>query len=292
MTPEQFCREQTLRAHSSFLSPFFLLEREPRRAAFALYAFCRTVDDIVDSGLHPEVAEAKLGWWHQELVQAFAGEPHHPAAVELAEARRRFELPVEPFFAVLEGMAMDLRQTRYPTLEALEGYNRRVAVAVGEAWLALTQPETPLAWREKLAWHLGQGFQLTNIARDVAEDARLGRVYLPEDWLAEAGTSPDEVLAGRWEKLPPVLRRLSEVALRHYAQAEPLWVGRRRRCLPPLAMAELYQAHLQRLRRRDFRVEDPPGRLSRWRQGALLIKSLGRAWLDRPVPAGGESPHG
>ncbi len=270
MTPTAYCRDKTRRARSSFYYPLFFLSPNRRDAMYALYAFCREVDDIVDRGLHEEIARVKLNWWRGELTAVFGGRPHHPVAVELARIRATFNLPEPPFFAIIDGMEMDLNQQRYPDLEALTGYCQRVAVAVGEIAMSIfcqDRPEvTPDPLRERrFAHHLGMAFQLTNILRDVAEDARMGRIYLPGDRLRAAGVAESDILHGRWSRgLGGVLHDLAEVAQSHYRQAERMPRSRAERqiLMPALVMSGIYQAQLHRLREGGFHCFEPPPPLS------------------------------
>ncbi|MBF0157504.1 MAG: squalene/phytoene synthase family protein, partial [Magnetococcales bacterium] len=218
MSPEDYCRRKVVRSGSSFLHPLSLLPPDRRRAMMALYAFCREVDDIVDRVGTDAIAEIKLAWWQQELEAAFRGEPHHPVAIELRDQEQWFGADRTPFFAILEGMAMDIGKHRYQTLAELSAYCEKVAVAVGRLTLQVFTagseiPPPPALFLDRYAHHLGHAFQLTNILRDVAEDLRMGRVYLPLALLQEAGCSEADLLAGRFHPgLEQVMARLGEVA--------------------------------------------------------------------------------
>ncbi|MBF0183525.1 MAG: presqualene diphosphate synthase HpnD [Magnetococcales bacterium] len=283
MTPAAYCRRKTLEAHSSFFLPFFFLPPPRRGAMYAVYAFCREVDDLVDSGLPVAEAAARLHEWRHRLQQAFAGERvTHPIVVELAHYRTLFDLPVEPFFDILSGMEMDLYPRRYQTLAELQLYCYRVAVTVGLIALRIFTHGRPLSgWspeREKqFADRLGVALQLTNIIRDVAEDARMGRLYLPQAWLAEAGVTEEEIIAGRWSPpLAAVLRRLAVEAEQAYQQADTLirLPEERQALLPALLMGAIYHRCLQRVRQLEFFCFGPRVRLSL--REKLLI--LWRSW--------------
>ncbi|HEX9179817.1 MAG TPA: presqualene diphosphate synthase HpnD, partial [Burkholderiales bacterium] len=188
MSPDQYCQEKAAQSGSSFYYSFLFLPPEKRRAITALYAFCREVDDVVDECSDPILARTKLAWWRQELTGAFAGNPQHPVTRALAPAVERFGLPLEQFQEIIDGMEMDLDQDRYADFRSLALYCHRVAGVVGllSAEIFGYQDRATL----KYAHELGLAFQLTNIVRDVGEDARRGRIYLPMDELAQFGVAP------------------------------------------------------------------------------------------------------
>ncbi|MEO5362561.1 MAG: presqualene diphosphate synthase HpnD [Magnetococcus sp. DMHC-8] len=260
MTPAQYCRRKTLESHSSFFLPFFFLPPPRRAAMYAVYAFCREVDDIVDSGLPVAEAAARLAAWQQALQQGFAGRPTHPITMELARHQQLFALPTQPFHDILAGMAMDLQQNRYQTQDDLALYCYRVAVTVGLIAVRIfLHGQEPDGWeeeRERLFAHrLGMALQLTNIVRDVAEDARMGRVYLPRQWLLEAGVVEEDIVQQRWTpQLGSVLQRLAELAEQHYQEADRLLVSpmERRLLMPAVFMGVIYRTCLHRLRRHGF----------------------------------------
>ena len=295
VTPRDYCRDRTRRARSSFYLPLFFLSPDRRTAMYALYAFCREVDDIVDRDPPEETARVQLARWRDELTAAFAGRPQHPVAVELARVRPLFRLPTEPFFAIIDGMEMDLDRRRYPDLATLTLYCRRVAVAVGELAMAIFchgragAPPDP-EWAGRFAHHLGMAFQLTNILRDVAEDARMGRIYLPGDALHAAGVTETAILAGHWSPaLGRVMADLAATAEDHYRQAEAMAgsLAERRILMPALVMSGIYRAQLQRLRDGGFRrIGDPPT-LSL----PARLWAVGRTWLQARRPGRQESGH-
>src|SRR5262245_2473711 len=182
MTPDEYCQQKAAASGSSFYYSFLFLPPERRRAITALYAFCREVDDVVDEVSDPGVARTKLAWWRTEIAAAFAGSAQHPVARALGSVIMRYELPQTHFQTVIDGMAMDLEQSRYLDFASLEHYCHRVAGVVGLMSAQIfghAHPETLGYARD-----LGIAFQLTNIVRDVGEDARRGRIYLPQDDLA------------------------------------------------------------------------------------------------------------
>jgi len=177
MTPDEYCQQKAASSGSSFYYSFLFLPPERRRAITALYAFCREVDDVVDEGLDPQVAAAKLAWWRNEVANLFAGKPQHPVARALEPHLKSFNIPAERLNQIIDGMEMDLRQTRYLDWTGLERYCFHVAGVVGllAASIFGYRDERTLEY----AKNLGIAFQLTNIIRDVGEDARKNRVYLP-----------------------------------------------------------------------------------------------------------------
>ena len=196
MTPDEYCQQKAAQSGSSFYYSFLFLPPPRRRAITALYAFCREVDDVVDE-LHDEgVAQTKLAWWRQEIDRTFTGSPQHPVAQALVPVVREFALPEEHFQTVIDGMAMDLARTRYLDFAALELYCHRVAGVVGlmsAEIFGYTDRGTAGYARD-----LGIAFQLTNICRDVGEDARRGRIYLPQEDLTRFGVAPSTLLRAEY----------------------------------------------------------------------------------------------
>ncbi|KAF0815477.1 All-trans-phytoene synthase [Andreprevotia sp. IGB-42] len=177
MTPDQYCEEKAAASGSSFYYSFRFLPLEKRRAITALYAFCREVDDVVDECHDENVALTKLNWWRAELTNLYAGKPQHPVTQALQPQIKAYDLPQAHFAEIIDGMQMDLEQARYTTFADLQKYCYRVASVVGllaARIFGYTDPRT-----EQYAHDLGIAFQLTNIIRDVGEDARRGRIYLP-----------------------------------------------------------------------------------------------------------------
>ena len=173
-----YCRQKAAESHSSFLSGFRFLSVEKRNAITVLYAFCRELDDVVDGCTDPNVAQITLNWWHSDLEKVFNNEmPEHPVHQALKDIRASFDLPKDEFEALIDGMQMDLEQARYGSFDELKLYCHRVAGVVGRLIariLGFSNPQT-LEYADKM----GLALQLTNIIRDVGEDARQGRIYLP-----------------------------------------------------------------------------------------------------------------
>ena len=173
-----YCHQKAAESHSSFLSGFRFLSVEKRNAITVLYAFCRELDDVVDGCTDPNVAQITLNWWRSDLEKVFNNEmPEHPVYQALKDIRANFDLPKNEFEALIDGMQMDLEQARYGSFDELKLYCHRVAGVVGcliARILGFSNPRT-LEYADKM----GLALQLTNIIRDVGEDARQGRIYLP-----------------------------------------------------------------------------------------------------------------
>jgi 15-cis-phytoene synthase len=195
MTPDQYCQQKAAASHSSFYYSFRFLDARRRQAITALYAFCREVDDAVDECADPAVAAMKLAWWRNEVAALYAGHPTHPVTQALAIALPQFHLPAEQLQEIIDGMEMDLHQTRYPDYKSLHLYCYRVASIVG--LLAAEIFGYKDRRTQKYAHDLGLAFQLTNIIRDVGEDARRGRIYLPQDEMEQFGVTESEILRSR-----------------------------------------------------------------------------------------------
>lgn len=256
MSPEAYCEEKAARSGSSFYYGFRLLSPERRRAITALYAFCREVDDVVDEVSDPGVARLKLAWWRTEVAAVYGGRPQHPVALALAPAVAAFGLQQEHFQTVIDGMTMDLDCSRYPDFAALERYCHCVAGVVGlmSAEIFGYQQSATRAY----ARDLGVAFQLTNVIRDVGEDARRGRIYLPQDELERHGVSTEDILAQRGTAAFAGLMAQQVARARDfYTRAiAALPAVDRRAQRPGLVMAAIYRALLRRIEREGFRVLD------------------------------------
>lgn len=218
MTPAQYCQEKAAQSGSSFYYSFMFLPAEQRQAITALYAFCREVDDVVDECTDTHVARTKLAWWREEVRRLFDGHPKHPVAVALAPATQRYNLPLEHFLEIIDGMAMDLDIHAYPSFKELSLYCHRVASMVGlmaAEIFGYTDRRTL-----KYAHELGTAFQLTNILRDVREDAERGRLYIPLEDFERFNATPQEIFSYRMsEALRELFTYQAERARYHYQQA-------------------------------------------------------------------------
>lgn len=193
MTPQQYCKDKTAQSGSSFTVSFVFLSKDKRNAMTALYAFCREVDDVVDECTDFDVAQTKLNWWKSEIQNLYDDKPQHPVGFALQPVIKQFDLAKEHFLEIIDGMEMDLKFNRYEDFKQLQLYCYRVASVVGllSAQIFGFKNRTTL----KFAHDLGMAFQLTNIIRDVGEDARRGRIYLPLDELKKANVSEEDILS-------------------------------------------------------------------------------------------------
>jgi phytoene synthase len=267
------CAEITRRASSNFYYAFMLLPPERRRALHAVYAFCRFVDDIADDDTITQPAEM-LERWRGELHNVFAGTPGRPVSRALADNVGRFNIPRRYFDEVIDGVEMDLTRRRYETFSELSLYCRRVASAVGLICIEIfgyTNPATRI-YAEKL----GLAFQLTNIIRDVREDAERGRIYLPLEDLHRFGVTEAQVLGGAYSDHFRALMAFEAGRAREFYREAALALPPEDRpsMLSAEAMRLIYSALLEQIVRSDYRVFDRRHRLSTPRKLYLV----GRAW--------------
>ena len=249
MNPDDYCQQKAASSGSSFYYSFLFLPQERRRAITALYAFCREVDDVVDECQDPSIAAAKLSWWRLEVARLYDGKPEHPVTQALQMVLPKFNLPQEQLLEIIDGMEMDLTQTRYLDFKGLSLYCYRVASVVGllaAEIFGYTDRKT-----QKYAHDLGMAFQLTNIIRDVGEDARRGRIYLPIEDLQKFDVKAADILNARHSDN---FRRLMEFQIaraeQYYEQAfANLPRVDRRAQRPGLVMAAIYRALLDEIRR-------------------------------------------
>ena len=254
MTPEEYCQQKAASSGSSFYYSFLFLPPNRRRAITALYAYCREVDDVVDECLDPQIAATKLVWWRTELDRLYAGKPEHPVTQALLPVLKEFALPQEQLLEIIDGMEMDLQQTRYLDFKALSLYCYRVASVVGllaAEIFGYTDRAT-----QKYAHDLGMAFQLTNIIRDVGEDARRGRVYLPIDELQRFNVPVADILNSRYsDNFKALMEFQIERAEQYYAQAmSQLPAADRKSQRPGLVMAAIYRTVLEEIKRDGCQV--------------------------------------
>ncbi len=284
------CRRIARSRAGNFRYAFLLLHREQRDAMCALYAFMRRADDISDDDgpLPPESRRERLDAWRGKLAEALAGhcggDPLLPA---FAAAVERYRIPVRYFSELIDGMQSDLRPAVYRTFDELYRYCYRAASTVGLAAVHVFGFDRPAALQ--LAEKCGVAFQLTNILRDVAEDAGLGRVYLPQEDLDRFGLSRNEILERTIQPADERFRRLMEFqwtrAERYYREAAPLLTMVERRSRPALwAMAALYHGILLRIRGLQYNVLDRRASLSGWEKSWIVLRAL------KPRLLGGEPP--
>ena len=254
MTPQQYVQEKAAASGSSFYYAFLFLP-PPRRAAItAFYAFCREVDDVVDDVQDPSVAAHKLGWWQQEVARSFSGQAQHPVMQALMPLCAEFQITQDHLQQVIQGCQMDLSQTRYLDFAGLKNYCHLVAGVVGEVAAHIfgqTDPQTT-----RYAHTLGLAFQLTNIIRDVGEDAMRGRIYLPVDELQRFDVKAQDLLQRRDSPAFQALMRFqAERAHALYDEALALLPAVDRRAQKPgLMMASIYRTLLREIEAAQFPV--------------------------------------
>jgi phytoene synthase len=256
MTPDEYCQQKAAQSGSSFYYSFLFLPAERRRAITALYAFCREVDDIADEVSDVGLARTKLAWWRTEVANLFAGHPQHPVTRALAPSVSTYRLDAARMNEIIDGMEMDLAYHRYPDFDSLKLYCHRVAGVVGQLSASIFGYRNPATL--EYAEALGMAFQLTNIIRDVGEDARRDRVYLPQDELARFGLTAEDTLARRGGgPFRSLMAFQAERALAYYDLAyAKLAPEDRASQRAGLIMAAIYRTLLEEIRRDGYAVLD------------------------------------
>lgn len=260
---------------SSFHLSFGLLPPERRRAIEAVYAFCRVIDDVADEGpVDPARATTALALYREEIGRCYTGAPRLDVGRALQQAIRRFTIPRPPLDDLLDGVAMDLRKTRYANFAELREYCLRVASAVGLVCLPIFGSRNPRS--RDYAVDLGIALQLTNILRDLKTDADRGRIYVPLDEMAACGYTEGDLLRGaRTQAFLTLMRRQAERAHRYFDSAARLVPEDDRR---PLVVAEvmrsIYLKLLRRIEKSEFRVFERRIAVPRLQQLAVAL----RAW--------------
>ena len=284
MTPQQYCKDKTKQSGSSFTISFIFLDKERRQAMTALYAFCREVDDVVDECTDYEVAQTKLNWWKQEIHNLYDNKPNHPVSFALAPFIQPFNLSKEHFLEIIDGMEMDLQFNRYADFTQLQLYCYRVASVVGllSAQIFGFSNRATL----KYAHDLGIAFQLTNILRDVREDAGMGRVYLPNEDLDRFGASIEPGVEPAWNA---EFRSLAEFewkrAAAYYEEARPLLGLVERDSRPALwALIAIYRGLLERIREQDYDVLSRRARLTTAEKLKIVARAMWSRWRGGTPP--------
>jgi phytoene synthase len=254
MSPDEYCQQKTVQSGSSFYYSFLFLPPERRRAITALYAFCREVDDTVDETHDQSVARIKLAWWRTEVSSMYKGTPTHPVTQALQPHLAVYNLQEQHLQAIIDGMEMDLDQSRYLDYPGLRKYCWHVAGVVGilsASIFGVTNPRT-LEYAEKL----GLAFQLTNIIRDVGDDARKGRIYLPVNELQQFNVTAADILNFRHsEKFEALMKFQADRARAIYDEAFSLLPKEDRRAQRPgLMMAAIYRTVLDEIEAEHFKV--------------------------------------
>lgn len=272
MSPDEYCQQKAAQSGSSFYYSFLFLAPDRRRAITALYAFCREVDDTVDECTDVGIARIKLAWWRTEIANMLAGQPTHPVMQALHPHLQTFSLEGQHLQAIVDGMEMDLDQTRYLDFAGLQKYCWHVASVVGilsAHIFGVTNPQT-LQYAEKL----GLAFQLTNIIRDVGEDARKGRIYLPVNELQQFNVTAADILNARQsDNFEKLMQFQAARAQQLYDEAFALLPKADRRAQRPgLIMAAIYRALLGEIERDGFHVLNQ-------RISLTPIRKLWLAWI-------------
>ncbi len=254
MSPDQYCESKVAESGSNLTAAFKILDPDRRAAINALYAFCREVDDVVDECSEPQLAAIKLSWWKTELDRLFDGKPQHPVTHALRDRIALYDLPQVPFREIIDGVEMDLTQNRYATWTDLDLYCDRVAGAVGLLSARIFGPVSAATLDYALT--LGRALQYTNIIRDVGDDARKGRIYLPAEAMQQAAVDAASIL--RFENTPALSLLLTDMARRAHAlydQAIDLLPATERRAQRPgLMMAAIYRDLLRLVESESFQI--------------------------------------
>ena len=253
-TPETYVQEKAAASGSSFYYAFLFLPKDRRAAITAFYAFCREIDDVVDEVTDPGVAHTKLAWWQGEVAQAFAGKPSHPVLKALMPHAAVYNIEAHHLQAVIEGCLMDLSQNRYLDFAALQRYCHLVAGVVGEV-AARIFGQTDAA-TTAYAHKLGLAFQLTNIIRDVGEDALRGRIYLPVNELQQFDVKAHEILKRQYsDRFSALMAFQTQRALALYDEALAMLPPADRRAQKPgLMMASIYRTLLREIAADNYQV--------------------------------------
>ena len=269
MTPQEYCQDKTAASGSSFYYSFLFLPADTRRAITALYAFCREVDDVVDECHEVSVAQQKLDWWRDEISRAFAGKAQHPVCIELQRLIPEYGLEQDLFAEIINGMQMDLQQSRYASLDELKQYCYRAASVVGLLSARLFGYADDAT--KTYAHDLGMAFQLTNIIRDVKEDALRDRIYLPQDMMQQFDVDESSLSADTTSpQLKRLLGELTEHTDEYYQSAmQALPESDRWNQRSGLIMSAIYHAVLERIRKNDFDVL----------RGRTSLPTLAKLWI-------------
>ena len=254
MTPQEYVQQKAASSGSSFYYAFLFLPAERRAAITAFYAFCREVDDVVDEISDPSVAQSTLAWWQKEVQQAFAGHPTHPVMHALMPHVKAYDIEAHHLLSVIEGCQMDLTQTRYLDFAGLQRYCHLVAGVVGEVAAKIfgqTDAATTL-----YAHKLGLAFQLTNILRDVGEDAMRGRIYLPIDELKQFDVKAQDLMQRQYsDRFTALMKFQAARAHSLYDEAMSLLPAADKRTQKPgLMMASIYRTLLREIEADNFQV--------------------------------------
>ncbi len=267
-----FIRAKVQAAGSSFYWAMRFLPAQKRAALFAIYAFCREVDDIADGEMPREDKIVELDRWRRKIENLYAGRPGDEITRALGPAVTAYKLRKKDFIAVIEGMEMDARGPIVaPSLEELDLYCDRVASAVGRLCIHAFGEPTPCG--ERVATHLGRALQLTNIMRDVGEDAAIDRLYLPAELLSQAGiASSDPRAVASDARLPHVIAAVGDLAEKHFSESEAALAQCNKDAVrPAVIMMRVYRQHFERLRDNHWNPVPPLKGLARLKSNAFKL---------------------
>ncbi len=274
MTPNQYCQDKAAASGSSFYYSFRALKPKVRDGITAFYALCRELDDVVDECSDSNIARIKLAWWRSEIVRMYEGHPEHPVTQALHASVHERNIPLEWLEEIVDGMEMDLDQQRYDDYKTLLLYCHRAAGVVGQVAAEIFGYQNRQTL--KYAHELGLAFQLTNIIRDVGEDAGRGRIYLPVDELEQFNVKPADLLNRKHtDEFESLMRFQYERATQAYDRALSLLPSEDRKSQRAgLAMAAIYRAILEEIRNDGFHVLDKRTSLSPLRKLWLAWKTM------------------
>lgn len=252
MTPQEYCQNKAGQSGSSFYYSFLFLPTEKRSAITALYAFCREVDDIVDNHSNVEVARVKLGWWRTEIDKLYVKKATHPVTLALVPIIDALDLKKEYFLDIITGMEMDLVKFRYKNFDELSDYCYHVASVVGLLSVCIFGYKDKKTLEYAVA--LGQALQLTNIIRDVGEDASRNRIYIPQDDLKKFSVSESDILSGKeTPQYYELMAYQSDRAESYYQKAMQILPDNDRpNQIAGMIMAKVYQGTLHKIRRTGY----------------------------------------
>lgn len=277
-----YCSRLTRQSRSNFYYSFLFLPKEKREAMYAVYAFCRSVDDVADGPAPLLEKRTSLDEWRRELDRCYHGKAVHPITMTLTQAIRRFSIPQEYFDELITGVEMDLTCSRYPTFPELYTYCYRVAGVVGLMCIEMFGYRNPHA--KDYAVNLGVALQLTNIMRDLRVDAERGRIYLPQEELTRFGYSERELLQGVYNPaFVELMRSCSEQARQYFHSArQSLAVEDRRSLFAAEIMGTIYYQLLETIEASGYRVFDRTITLPTRRKLWIALSIWARSWWTYP----------
>lgn len=269
MSLADYCAQVTRKSQSNFYYAFLSLTKEKRQALYAVYAFCRSVDDVADGDAAEHDKPKLLEEWRREIDRCYGGTAQHPITVNLALSLQQFPIPKEHFEELIAGVEMDLTHARYPTFRELYEYCYRVAGVVGLMCIEIFGYRNPKA--KDYAVNLGVALQLTNIIRDLKGDAERGRIYLPQDELARFGYREEELLRGAYTPAFNELMRFAGSRARHYFDHARLLLAEedRRSLVAAEIMGTIYSRLLDRIEASHYRVFD----------GTFTLPTTHKLWI-------------